>query len=294
MKIIITGSLGNISKPLTQKLVAGGHTVVVVSSDPGKQISIEAIGAIPAIGSITDKGFLIETLQNADALYAMIPPNFMATDPLAYYEQIGNSYVTAVAASGIKRVVQLSSWGGHLAEGTGIIVGSHRVEELFNQLSGVAVTFLRPCSFYNNLYHHIGLIKTMGSIATNYGGQDRVVWVSPKDIADAAAEELLLKASRKVRYIASDERTCSEVARILGVAIGRPDLQWLTFSDDQVKSNMEKNGISPLMAEKLVELNTAIRTGLMREDYDLHVPALGKVKVEDFAIEFAEAFKSVS
>jgi nucleoside-diphosphate-sugar epimerase len=31
MKIIVTGSTGNISKPLTQKLVAAGHDVTVIS-----------------------------------------------------------------------------------------------------------------------------------------------------------------------------------------------------------------------------------------------------------------------
>jgi NAD(P)H dehydrogenase (quinone) len=31
MKIIVTGSLGNISKPLTEKLVKAGHQVAVIS-----------------------------------------------------------------------------------------------------------------------------------------------------------------------------------------------------------------------------------------------------------------------
>lgn len=34
MKIIITGSLGNISKPLTGVLVGQGHSVTAISSDP--------------------------------------------------------------------------------------------------------------------------------------------------------------------------------------------------------------------------------------------------------------------
>ena len=33
MKITITGSLGNISRPLTQKLIAQGHEVFVISSN---------------------------------------------------------------------------------------------------------------------------------------------------------------------------------------------------------------------------------------------------------------------
>ena len=32
MKIIITGSLGNVAKPLAQQLVAEGHDITIVSS----------------------------------------------------------------------------------------------------------------------------------------------------------------------------------------------------------------------------------------------------------------------
>lgn len=38
MKIIITGSLGHISKPLTEELVQKGHAVTVISSNPEKLI----------------------------------------------------------------------------------------------------------------------------------------------------------------------------------------------------------------------------------------------------------------
>ncbi len=37
MKIVITGSLGNIGKPLAEKLFAHGHSVTVISSNPEKQ-----------------------------------------------------------------------------------------------------------------------------------------------------------------------------------------------------------------------------------------------------------------
>jgi uncharacterized protein YbjT (DUF2867 family) len=294
MKIVVTGSLGNISKPLAQTLLQKGHAVTIISSSAGKIRDIEALGAIAAIGSLTDTDFLTEAFSGADVLYAMIPPNFYTPDPLSHYETVGNSYAKAIAQSGIKRVVNLSSWGAHLAEGTGMIVGSHRVEEILKKLPGVAITFLRPCSFYYNLYHYVDMIKNAGFMATNFGGDDKVVMVSTQDIAAAAAEEIdQFTLSNKIRYIASDERSCNEVASVLGAAIGKPDLKWLTFPAEQVKENMEKNGVPPQIADLLIELNAAIGSGLMREDYDLHQPAtMGKIKLEDFAREFAIAYHS--
>jgi uncharacterized protein YbjT (DUF2867 family) len=61
MKVIVTGSLGNISKPLAKELVGKGHTVTVISSKPEKQKDIEALGAAAAIGSLEDVDFLVST-----------------------------------------------------------------------------------------------------------------------------------------------------------------------------------------------------------------------------------------
>jgi hypothetical protein len=155
----------------------------------------------------------------------------------------------------------------------------------------VSITYLWPASFYTNLFHYAEMIRNSAMIATNYGGEDKVVWVSPLDIAEAAAEELVRLSVDKIRYVASDERTCNEVVAVLGAAIGRPNLQWRSFSDEQVKATMEQCGVPPLTAGLLVNLNAAIATGLMREDYDRHAPVMGKVKMENFARKFALAFK---
>ena len=74
MKIIVTGSLGHISKPLTQELVQKGHSVTVISSSPQKQKEIEALHAKAAIGTAEDIDFLTTTFTGADAVYCMVPP----------------------------------------------------------------------------------------------------------------------------------------------------------------------------------------------------------------------------
>lgn len=292
MKIIVTGSLGHISKPLTQELVQHGHTVTVISSKAEKQKEIEALGAKAAIGSVEDAVFLSTTFIGADAVYCMIPPSFSEKDQVAYYKRTGNSYAKAITEANIKRVVHLSSWGAHLDKGTGIILGSHNVENILNELPGVVVTHLRPGSFYYNLFGFINMIKTAGFIGANYGGDDKIVWAATEDIASAAAEELVKTTSvQKVRYVASDERTAAETAKILGAAIGKPDLTWRTFTDEQAKQGMLQNGLPPAIADDLVALYRSIHNGKMGEDYELNKPAsMGKIKVEDSAIAFKEAY----
>ena len=178
-----------------------------------------------------------------------------------------------------------------MAAGTGFILGSHQVEGILNELPGVALTHLRPGSFYYNLYGFVPMIKGMGLMGSNYGGDDKIVWAHPVDIAAAAAEELTQAAGPRVRYVASDERTATDTARALGAAIGQPDLQWLTFSDEQTRDGLEKNGIPARVAALFVELGASIHHGTLRQGYDRHPPhALGEIKVEDFAKEFVAAF----
>jgi uncharacterized protein YbjT (DUF2867 family) len=292
MKIIVTGSLGNIGRPLTTNLVQKGHAVIVISSDPENKGKIEALGATAAIGKLENVDFLTATFTGADAVFTMVPPNYSVPNSRAYYNSIGNSLAQAIQHSGIKHAVNLSSWGAHLAEGTGFIVGAHDVEMILNKLQNVAITHLRAGSIYYNLYNFIDMIKSAGFIGANYGDDDKVVWVAPTDIADAAAEELgkLPVAGSSVRYVASDDRTTNDVAGILGTAIGKPDLKWITFTDEQAKHGMEQQGLPTDIVENLIQLNASIHNGKMREDYDLHAPKPGKVKIEDFAKDFARAY----
>lgn len=292
MKIIVTGSLGNISKPLTQDLAKKGHTVTVISTKVNRQKEIEALGVKAAIGSVEDAAFLTTTFTGADAVYCMIPPSFSENNQVAYYKRIGNSYAKAITEANIKRVVHLSSWGAHLDKGTGIILGSHNVENILDGLRGVDITHLRAGSIYYNLYGFINMIKTAGFIGANYGGDDKIVWVAPEDIASAAAEELVkITGVQKVRYVASDERTANETAKVLGAAIGKPNLTWRTFTDEQAKQGMLQNGLPPSIVDDLAAMYTSIHNGKMGEDYERNKPEnMGKIKVEDFAIVFKEVY----
>ena len=299
MKIIVTGSLGHISKPLAEELMKKGHSVTIVSSKPEKQKDIEALGAKAAIGSVEDVDFLTKTFTGEDAAYCMIPPNpgnFSNPDFdfVKHTQNIANNYKQAIQKSGVKRMVFLSSIGAHMAKGNGILAFYYIVEKMLSELpSGTAITFMRPVGFYYNLFAFMDTIKTQGVIASNYGGDVKKPWVSPIDIAAAVAEEIVASQppSRKIRYVASDEISCNEVATVLGSAIGKPDLKWVVITDEQLLNGMVSSGMNPKIAAGFVEMNAITRTGVIYEDYYRHQPVLGKVKMSDFAKEFAGVYQ---
>jgi uncharacterized protein YbjT (DUF2867 family) len=297
MKVTVTGSLGNISKPLTKELLQKGHQVTAISSKEEKQKDIETLGATAAIGSLEDVDFLAASFTDADAVYCMVPPNNYFDrnlDLLAYYRRLGNNYAQAIGQSGVKRVVNLSSIGAHLDRGSGILLGARNVEKILNELSSdVAITHIRPTSFYYNLFGYVDTIESEGFIAANYGADDKIPWVSPIDIAAVIAEEIVTPlVGRKVRYVASEELTGNETARILGAAIGKPDLKWIIITNEQMLTGLEAAGMNPQIAAGLVEMYASLHSGLLAEDYYRNKPAvMGKVKLTDFASDFAAAFE---
>ena len=296
MKITLTGSLGNISKPLAEMLIRTGHEVTIISSDAGKKTTIEALGAKAAIGSVTDVTFLTNSFKGADIVYTMVPYNFGATNYRQYVNEVGNNYAKAIKAAGVKHVVNLSSIGAHLENGTGPIAGLHDVEQILNQLDNVAVKHLRPAIFYNNFFFDIALIKSQGIMGNNYGKETRLLMVHPKDIAEVATYELQNSFTGKgYRYIVSEERNIADIVKTLGSAIGKPELPWVQFTNEQTLAGMTASGIMPpTVANLYVELGTAIDKGILWEDYDRSKSEItGKIKLIDFAKEaFAPVYSS--
>ena len=285
MNIIITGSLGNISKPLTQALIQNGHSVTVISSNLEKQKALAALGAKAAIGRLENVNFLTNTFTGADAVYCMIPFDFIEEDQEKYFQSIADSYVQAIKATSIRKVVFLSGWAAD-------IVKSFNVWQIINQLTGIPVAELRPGSFYTNFYSYIGMIKEKGVIMANYGGEDRIAFVSPNDIAIAALEELTIPfQGKKVRYVASDELTCNEAAAILGEALGIPGLKWITITEEQMLNGFISSGISSQLAIDLVAMQAATHSGAVYENYLRNRPVLGKTKLKEFAKEFTAAYQ---
>jgi uncharacterized protein YbjT (DUF2867 family) len=299
MNIVLTGSVGNIGKPLATQLVQTGHSVTVISSNAERIPAIEALGAKAAIGNMFDAGFLAETFRGADIVYLMETMEAAGdmfnkeVDFISTINKIGENYKWAIAQSGVKKVVHLSSIGAHTNRGTGIIVFHYNVESILKQLpETVAIKFIRPVGIYFNMFSFVNTIKAKGAIVSNYGGDRKEPWVSPLDIADVIAEEMDKPfAGRSFRYVASDEVSPNEIATALGAAIGKPGLKWEVVTDEELLNRWLGIGFNEQVAKGFVEMQASQRTGLLYEDYYRHKPVLGKVKLADFAKEFAKVYE---
>lgn len=302
MNIVLTGSLGNIGKPLAAELLQKGHHVKVISSTPERRADIEAMGAEAAIGTMQDPDFLTETFKGAHIVYLMeawegIGSIFdNSVDFVAGFENIGHNYKLSIEGSGVEKIVHLSSIGAHTDQGTGSLYLHHKVEKILGQLpDNVSIKFMRPVGFYTNIFRYVQMIRTQGAIIQGYGGDQKEPWVSPVDIAAAIAGEMEKPfEGRTVRYLASDEVSPNAIAAIIGEAIGKPDLKWKVVPDEEMLSGMLAAGMNAWIAKGFVEMQAAQRSGSLYEDYYRNRPVLGKTKLTDFAKEFALIYQSLN
>ncbi|KFF02537.1 NAD(P)H-binding protein [Chryseobacterium luteum] len=298
MKIVITGSLGNIGKPLTRLLVAKEHQVTVISSKPERISEINALGATPAIGTIQDTAFLTETFKGADAVYLMEAWEGIGSlfdkdiDFLEEFKKAAHNYVQAVQKSGVTKIIHLSSIGAHSDQGTGSLLVHHHVENILRTLpDNIAIKFLRPVGFFSNVYRWLPMIRSQYEIIQSYGGDQKEPWVSPYDIALTIADEMGRPFSgRTVQYIASDEVSPNEIAGALGKAIGIDALQWKVIPSEELLDQMLSAGINKWIANGMVTMQKAQQDGSLYEDFYLNKPELGETKLNDFAKEFAEVY----
>jgi uncharacterized protein YbjT (DUF2867 family) len=302
MNVVITGSLGNIGKPLTIDLVKKGHHVTVITSKAERQSEIEALGATAATGSFFDIEFLTETFRGADVVYLMEAWEGIGSifdkdvDFVAAFHRIGNNYKTAVERSGVTQLVHLSSIGAHTDQGTGSLYLHNKVEGILSSLpADVAIKFIRPVGFFSNLYRNLDAIKNQHAIVSVYGGDQKEPWVAAEDIAHTISEEMENPfEGRSVHYVASDEVSPNEVAQILGEAIGEPDLSWKVIPKEEMLNGMLAAGMNEWIAEGFLAMQGAQENGSLYEDFYRHKPVFGKTKFRDFAKEFALVYHQKS
>ena len=298
MNIVLTGSLGNIGKPLIRLLVGKGHQVVVISSNAERISAIKALGATPAIGTIKDVDFLAATFSGADVVYLMEAWEAIGSlfdkdiDFLSEFMKIANNYVAAVKRSGVKNIIHLSSIGAHSSKGTGSLLVHRKVENILKTLpENINIKFIRPVGFFSNIYRWLPMIQSQNAIIQSYGGDRKEPWVSPLDIAQTIADETeKIFNGKTVQYVASDEVSPNEIVQALGKAINQPELQWKVVPAKQLLDQMISAGINEWICKGLIEMQRAQQDGSLYEDFYQHKPELGKVKLKDFAMEFAETY----
>lgn len=291
---VVMGATGNIGKVITEILLSKGKSVKAISRDRDRLKPLVEKGAIPCVGQSEDRDFLMNVFQGATAAYTMIHPILHADNLREYQNMISENIANAIENSEIKYVVNLSSLGAHLSEGTGILLGSHDHEQRLNKIDDVNIIHLRPAYFMENFLGSIGRIIREGIFGSSLRGDISMPLVATRDIAKVASQFLLdLNFSGKAAFDLLGERnlTMIEVTQILGKAIGKPDLSYSQFPYDQVKDSMVNRSISLSVAEASIELSKKVNENPDIFDSERTLEKTTETSIEEFAETFLAAYE---
>jgi len=264
--VVVTGATGKTGSKIADMLLEKGEKVRAIGRSPERLKRFRDKGAEIAIGDQNDPVFLSRAFSNADSAYLLIPPKFDALDIRVFYNVMGDAAVAAIKDSGLKKVVLLSSLGAELGFGTGPIIGLHDVEEKMKWLIGVDIAILRPGYFMENTLGTIPLIKNQRINGSSMVSNAPVAMIATQDIAKEAVKQLTEKAFLGISIIDlfGDRLTYWEATRLIGKAIGIPDLPYVQFSDEDAVATFRKMGLSENVAISYVELSRAISAGKVK------------------------------
>jgi uncharacterized protein YbjT (DUF2867 family) len=263
---VITGATGNIGKVIATNLLKKGQKVRVIARNSEHLKDLEKLGAENFPGSLQDASFLSKAFQGATAVFTMNPPNPIAEDAIKYQRSVADALLSGLRSSKARSIVNLSSIGGEVPEGTGPIAGLHYQEERLNELKDANILHLRPTYFMENFLMDIPMIKNMGIDGSPVRADFKMAMIATRDIGNYAAGRLneLDFEGKSVKYLLGPrDYRMAEAATILGRSIGKPDLAYVQFPYDDAIQAMVQSGLSQSVSESYVEMSRALNEGLI-------------------------------
>jgi len=263
---VVVGASGNTGHIVANNLLTRGQKVRVVGRNSAHLQPLTSKGAEPFIADVIDGSALTKAFRGADAAYVMIPPNITSKDPLGYSNRVSDAIAGTVQSAGTKNVVALSSIGAELASGSGPVLGLHNLEEKLKQINGTNVLFIRAGYFMENTLPQVNAIRQMGSVAGPVRPDLKLPLIATRDIGAVAADILLhptIHGKQTRELLGQRDASYSEVASVIGKAIGKTDLKYVQVSDQQFKGVLVQTGMSEPMADLLVEMTQGLNSGKM-------------------------------
>ena len=264
---VITGATGHTGNVVAKALLTKGEKVRVVGRNPDRLKSLVAEGAEPFTADLTDAANITRAFVGAKAVYVMMPPNLASPDFRAFQNRVTDATAAALRSAGVTHVVTLSIIGADKPNNTGPVAGLHYLEQQLNSIDGLNVLHLRAGYFMENTLAQIGIIRMTGMAVGPLRPDLKLPLIATRDIGETAANALLnldFRQKQTRELLGQRDISMSEVAQIIGKNTGKPDLRYTQAPDEQVRPALIQLGMSPNVANLLLEMSAALNSGYMR------------------------------
>jgi uncharacterized protein YbjT (DUF2867 family) len=260
---VVLGASGNTGHVVAQNLLARQQKVRVVGRNAAHLQTHAAQGAEIFVADVADPSALTKAFHKADSAYVMIPPNPTGTDPLGYAARVSDAITTALKNTGVKNVVALRA---DKPNGTGPVAGLYHFEQKLNQLDSNVLAF-RAGYFMENTLPQVGAIRMAGSVIGPIRPDLKLPLIATQDIGAAVTDALLRFAFRgkhTQELLGQRDLDYTEIATVIGKAIGKPNLAYVHPPDNQVRAGLIQSGMSDKFAELILEMAAALNSGHMK------------------------------
>lgn len=291
---VVTGASGHIGRRLAALLLEGHRKVRVVARREEQLRPFAEHGAEVLPGDLHDAGFVRRAFEGAHAVFAMVPPVIVDHDLRGVQNRISEAIAYGLSEARVPYVVNLSSFGAEVPYGTGPIAGLHDHEERLDRLDDSHIVHLRPTSFMENHLHAVGAILHAGIYPGTLRADLPIPMIATRDIAEEAARllaglEFEGKSTRSL--LGARDYTMPETARILGAAIGKPELPYVEVTDEQAHQAMVAQGMPSHMADVMLEMYRAFNSGKIRPEEPRLPENTTPTTLEDWAPHFADVYR---
>jgi len=268
-KILVFGSTGNIGSCVSASLAKKGVPFRAAVHKVEKAEKIKKLGSNIDIVEVDiyNPASLAKALEGIEKVFLLSPPGHTH----ALY-----GVLDAIKKSGtVKHIVKLSALGSEETGGKFIWAEEHTAVEAEINKSGIALTSLRPSSFFTNILNEGSvkkadiLVKLPGVIMN---------WISNEDVGDIAAIALSEPGHEGKTYCITGPDTfdCAQTAQLLSDVLGRT----IKYVPDTVEdlTARAKTFMPPQGVNGYVNMWVYFSTGGYNKKFDDAQKLLGKLR----------------
>jgi uncharacterized protein YbjT (DUF2867 family) len=258
---VVAGVSGKTGKVVADTLVGRGKPVRVIVRDAAKARPWAERGAGVVVADFEDTGALTRALRDATGAYLLLPPPGPgATGVVARARRLTASLKQAIAKSGARHVVFLSSLGAESPD-TGMAATLYEAERELGTLP-TPLTFLRAAYLLESWGASLRSAVQAGVLPTFLAPDRPVAMVAARDVGLVAARSLLEPPAGHeiIDLVGPRDYSATAVAALLGQLLGRT----VTVQSGRLEAMvpaLQSYGFSAEMGELYRELVAAINEG---------------------------------
>ena len=278
----ILGVSGQVGRITADNLLHQNLPVKAILRNSEKTCEWEQKGATVALANLNDAASLTAAFTGAEGIFVLCPPLFNSDDPIAYNQMLINELLIAIEKAKPKKIVYLSSVGGHLSAGTGAILKLHHLEQAFKRLD-IPTVAIRAAWFMENYAGSIAPTQKSGELRSFLNPKDKqIAMVSVKDIGKLAAEllEETWEGHRTIELEGPCRYAAADVAMVLSHQLKR-EVSVLPIPATQYEATYKSFGFTPTASALMAEMNNGFNNGIIDFEGNPNEHRTGEILLED-------------